>query len=248
MTASPKKENRNKIKNRKVFIMALYGSKLEIRRFDKTVQKYLDEPIQKGRILLYGHSLFTRCSIPSVNRWNQNVEEYIFNKDGTPAILNHGFGSSSADDLLYYYDRLVRPYEPRALVLATSGNDYGFGCSVTEIMEAAARVVDYAQAEFPGLPVFFFTSTPTIKHKDQVNIITHLRAEFDEAVEAYCATKENCTAVRLIDQPFYFEKPEDAGNYDLIREDLFATDRTHLNDQGYLLFFDFLRQMLSDLL
>ena len=48
-------------------------------------------------------------------------------KDGSQAIVNHGFGTSSADDLLYYYDRMVRPYAPRALVLATMGNDVGFG-------------------------------------------------------------------------------------------------------------------------
>ena len=59
------------------------------------------------------------------------MEEEVRMKDGSQAIINHGFGTSSADDLLYYYDRMVRPYKPRALVLATSG-------FITEYVAAAA--------------------------------------------------------------------------------------------------------------
>jgi len=227
----------------------MFGSRLEVRRFEKTVLKYEAEPVATGRILLYGHSLFTRCSIPTVNRWgNANAEDVILNRDGTPAVLNHGFGTSSADDLLYYYDRLVRPYQPRALMIATSNNDFGFGYSAADVVDITARIIDYAQADFPGIPVYFCTNFPGLKHKGTVSYFTRLRLEFDRLVEDYCAAKENVKCVRLIDMPFLFEDPSQIGNYDALREDIYADDRTHFNPYGYDLFLDYLKGVFADLL
>lgn len=227
----------------------MFGSHLEVKRFEKTVLRYESVPVQKGRILFYGHSLFTRCSSLPVNRWgNPNIEEEILHRDGTPAVLNHGFGTSSADDLLYYYPRLVRPYEPSALVIATSNNDFVYAYSAKEVMEITARIIDYAQADFPGLPVFFCTNFPSIKHCNTTTYFTRQRAEFDQLVEAYCRTKENVTCVRLIDMPFLFEKKEDTGNYDALRADIYAEDNTHFNAYGYGLFIDAMKEVLHELL
>jgi len=227
----------------------MFGSKLEIKRFEKTVLKYEAEPIQKGKILLYGHSLFTRCSIPSVNRWgNPVIDEAIIGRDGTPAVLNHGFGTSSADDLLYYYPRLVRPYEPRAMVISTANNDFGFGYNPEQIMEITARIIDYAQADFPDLPVYLCTTFPGLKHKGTVTYFTRSRNHYDELVEAYCARRKNVTCLRLIEMPFLFENPEDIGDYEKIREDIYAEDRTHFDAAGYSMFIDYMREALKEVL
>ena len=107
----------------------MFGSKLKVRRFDSRIERYEAVPVQTGKILFYGHSLFTRCSHFTRSVDNPKLVEEVRMKDGSQAIVNHGFGTSSADDLLYYYPRLVRPYKPRALVLATEANDVGFGYS-----------------------------------------------------------------------------------------------------------------------
>jgi lysophospholipase L1-like esterase len=225
----------------------MYGSKLEIRRFDKSIARYEAQPVKKGMILLYGHSLFTRCQ--PENRWgNPNVEEEVRMKDGSQAILNHGFGTSSADDLLYYYHRMVTPYEPRVLVLAAGGNDFGFGYNPDEVCDILARVIQYAKAEFGDIPVFVFTSGVNIKHKHATEEYAARRLWYNKAVGELCDQFENCTPVSRVNQAFYFENPEDIGHYDRCREDIFCSDGVHFNNLGYTLFMDFLRDLLKEYL
>ena len=227
----------------------MFGCKVDVRSMEDRVKRLEAYPVEKGRILFYGHSLFTRCSVEPINHWGHPVlEDSVLAKDGSKACLNHGFGSSCAEHLLYYYNRLVTPYEPRALVLATGGNDFGRGYSPEEVMFLTARVIEYFQADFPGAPVYLFTYDPSVKGKGAKTSVRFLRRYFDEMVEEYCRTREGCTAVRLIDQPFYFDDPADIGDYDKIREDIFDTDQNHLNTKGYEMFMDFLRNLLEDIL
>lgn len=227
----------------------MYGSKLKVKRFEDRILEYEAEPVVKGKILFYGHSLFTRCSsITKVGKDNPKLVDEVRMKDGSQACINHGFGTSSADDLLYYYHRMVRPYEPRVLVLATGANDVGFGYSAKEIMEIEARIIDWAQADFPGIKIYCFNMIPTVKNKGQENVATRVRDEYNEILEDYCKRKENVTYVSLIDQPFFFENPEDVGDYDKIREDIFVDDLVHMNPKGYAMFMDFLRELLDEYL
>ena len=89
---------------------------------------------------------------------------------------------------------------------------------------------------------------PTVKNKGQENVATRVRDEYNEILEDYCKRKENVTYVSLIDQPFFFENPEDVGDYDKIREDIFVDDLVHMNPKGYAMFMDFLRELLDEYL
>jgi len=224
----------------------MFGSRLEVKHFEKSILAYEEKPVEKGRILLYGHSLFTRCK-PG-NRWGHpTAEENVLRRDGSPAILNHGFGTSSADDLLYYYHRMVTPYEPQALCLATGNNDFGNRYEAEQVVDIQARIVQYAKAEFPGIPVFCFSFWPTVRHKGTKSIYTERRDRYDVLLKQFCE-ESGCQYVSLIHQPWLFENSEDVGNYDKIREDIYCEDQRHLNSVGYGIFCDFLRDLLKDLL
>ncbi|MBQ3084880.1 MAG: hypothetical protein IJC46_05465, partial [Clostridia bacterium] len=139
--------------------------------------------------------------------------------------LNHGFGTSSADDLLYYYGRMVRPYAPRALVLATGANDIGFGYSPAEVLQILATLIDWFQAEFPDAPIYCIKRPPAIKHKGTENRAVLHRREFNRLLEEYTAEKDG---VSLLEIPAYEEALHDK-------------DGVHLNDKGYPLFIEHLR-------
>lgn len=227
----------------------MFGSRLEVKRFEKSIEKYESVPVETGKILFYGHSLFTRCSWIYKTGTNPNplLEERVRMKDGSQAIVNHGFGTSSADDLLYYYDRMVRPYKPRALVLATSGNDVGFGYSAHDIMEILARIVHWAKADFPGIAIYCIGNGPALARVGQVNVYTRIRKEYSALLEDFCR-REGCTFLNLGQQPFYYNSPEDIGNFDKVRDDIFAADGKHFNAVGYELFMNYIREALDDLL
>ncbi len=225
----------------------MFGSRLEVKRFEKEIQQFEARPMMKGRILLYGHSLFTRCI--TGNKWeNPGIEELVLNRDGSPALLNHGFGTSSADDLLYYYHRALLPYEPRAVVLATGGNDVAYAYSAREIIDIQARVIQYIKADFPGIPIYCLSSVPTLKKKGVTNSGTRIRAEYNHLLELFCQETPDCIFVPLQNAPFLFENSEDIGDYDKIREDIYYKDQVHFNPKGYALFADYMRDVLKDLL
>jgi len=81
----------------------------KLKFLEKPVEELEAKPVEKGKILFYGHSLFTRWSNAYGNR---ELSEDLRLKDGSLGCVNHGFGGSTSEDLLYYYDRLVRPYAP----------------------------------------------------------------------------------------------------------------------------------------
>lgn len=227
----------------------MYGTKVNVRSMENRVVRYEEMPVVKGRILFYGHSLFTRCTVPPINHWGHPVlEEEVRHRDGSPAVLNHGFGTSCAEHLLYYYPRLVRPYEPTGLVLVSGSNDFAQGYSPAEVVEILARVVDYFQADFPGAPVYMFGYYPSLRNKGTEEPIRFLRVEHDRLTEDFCRTRENCHFVKLVDAPFFFENAADVGNYDAVREDIYCKDRTHFNTFGYTLFMQYIQELLSDIL
>ena len=227
----------------------MFGSRLEVKRFEEDIKKYEARPVETGKVLFYGSSTFTRCSFIYCDRHPEKghplLEEAVRMKDGSGAIVNHGFGSSSADDLLYYYDRMVRPYAPRALVIYTGGNDMAFGYQPEESMNILATMIDWFQADFPDAPVYCMSQVPQFKKAGLKDRSTRLRDELNILLEDYCAKKEGVKMIRMVDCPVYFEKPEDIGDYDKAWEAVFDTDQGHLNAIGYNRFMDFFRDYLE---
>ena len=226
----------------------MYGSRLEVKRFEDRILKHEAYPVEENMILFYGHSLFTRCSNITNFKENPMIEDCVRRKDGSKAVINHAFGTSSADDLLYYYSRMVRPYKPRALVLATMDNDTGFGYSAGDVMEILAWIVHWAKADFPGIKIYCFSAGVSVKHKGAVNIYTRKREEFNQYLKAFCETTADCDYVPFNEAPFLYEDPADIGDYSKIREDIFKEDQNHLNPEGYALFMDYIKALLDDLL
>ena len=228
----------------------MFGAKEKVNRYDHWLDKYPFDPSEEGMILMYGHSLFTRCG-PMSGEWgNPNIEEHVRMKDGSRAIVNHGFGGSNAEDQLFYYSRLVRPWKPRALLLACGGNDLSIPYSPRDIMELQARIIQWAQADFPGIPIYCFNRNPAPSWKREIatSRAKCLRLEHNAFLEDFCARTENCHYVAQQNMPMFFENPEDVGDYNKVRDDIFAEDGVHLNPMGYGLFMDAMRELLSDLL
>ncbi|MBR6793672.1 MAG: hypothetical protein IKM48_04875 [Clostridia bacterium] len=221
-----------------------FGSKLEVKRFEDRILKHEARPVETGKILFYGHSLFTRCSPITKCTDNPMLEEEVRMKDGSGAIVNHGFGTSSADDLLYYYPRMVRPYKPRALFLATASNDLGLGYYPHEIMDIEARLIDWFKADFPGAPVYCFSAIPCLLRKNETGIIVRAYDDYNSLLEEYCKSHD-CTYISKAHMPFLYRHEEDIGDWTKMSLLNFVGDQTHFNSDGYRRFFDWLRDFLD---
>ena len=201
-----------------------------------------DPATQQGRILFYGDSAFTRWQRRE-GCWHE-LEEDILGKDGSQAALNHGFGTSTAEELLYYYPKLVRPWNPRALVVQAYGNDRGAGYSADEIMFLHARLLDWARHDVPGIRLYLCDKRPT--GKERTPDARSCDAEYNELCRDYCLRHDDTTLVRHADCAALFE-PGHQGDYDH-PADLFVPDRVHYNKEGYQIYRDFFLKILDDIL
>ena len=213
-------------------------------REESGAQRLENKPILKNRILFYGDSGFTRWT----DRWgHREMEDDLIGRDGNTTVIIHGFGTSCAEELLYYYPRLVRPFEPRALVLKVFGNDIDFGYTPDECMMLLSRVVTYAQTDFPGIKIYLCDAGIGLKTLGMEKW-DEARARYNYLAEAFCKGRENCQFVSQAASPLFYETPEDVGNPAKIRKDIFVKDMTHFNQVGYDLYAEFFRNVLKDIL
>jgi lysophospholipase L1-like esterase len=221
----------------------------KLKFLEKPVEALEAKPVEKGKILFYGHSLFTRWSNEYGNR---ELSEDLRLKDGSLGCVNHGFGGSTSEDLLYYYPRLVRPYEPRALVLATMANDTLHAIDMDQTLNNLFRICHWAHTDFPGIPIYLVEYHPnplmaTNKLPDRSHFGFHRKNYFNQAIHLYAQTHENVHVIDLWDKPQFFKEGQ-LGNFREIREELFIEDKIHPSQEGYDLLRDIFREALKDIL
>lgn len=217
----------------------------DLARLEDSVQEYEKATIEKGLIMFYGDSAFTQWSQAYGHR---PMEDDIRMKDGRRAVINHGFGSSTAEEQLYYYSRMVRPWEPRALVLQSHANDVYFGYSAEEIMFLQSRLLQYARMDMPGIHFYLCDTRPLMRDVNQKGVQIYHRRQYNQLLKEYCNKHDDCTYVCHTDSPFFYEKLEDVGSYHKIRTDIFVEDMVHYNQTGYDLYKKFFLQILDDIL
>ena len=189
------------------------------------VQRYEQEQAQKGQIVFYGPSNFTRWG-PKYG--NPALGEEVLGKSGAQCCINRGFGSSCAEHHLYYYSRVVKPLEPKVLVYAPGlGNGTAFGYTPREIFELAQRVVLYAKSDFPDLKIYL-CGLNLYRDKRETS------AEYDSWLRAFAQEVPDCTYVDV------------AGFAPLHREDILLEDHVHFNREGYLIYGELFRQVLKE--
>lgn len=229
----------------------MFDIPMDLKLLENEVIALEKEPIVKGKIMFYGHSLFTRWGHPAFGY--RRMDEDIRMKDGSLAVVNHGFGTSSCEELLYYYDRLVRPWEPRALVLTALANDGMYAYSPEQTMDVIVRILHWARHDFPGIKLYIVEDHPRpngkgYSRRELWNAGRHVREKFLEMIHIYANTHEDTKIIELWNRPELFEKPEEVGNYKFVREDIFVEDKVHPNQEGYDILAPIFREALDDLL
>jgi len=195
---------------------------------EKQVCTYEAEPIQKGKIVFYGPSNFTRWS----SKWGHTpLAEALPGKSGAPCAINRGFGSSCAEHQLYYYHRMVRPLEPKVLVYSAFGNYASFGYTVEETWELAQRVIGYALADFPGIRIYLCSAQ---RHRNDSEEAIARAKKANTLLQEFAQSTPGC---------YYLDVFQHAP---LHSPELFVEDGVHYNQAGYERYAAFFREALKD--
>lgn len=97
---------------------------------------------EDGLVLFYGSSTFTlwhdlETQFPGLN------------------VVNHGFGGSTMADCIEYFDRLVTPMAPRALVLYAGDNDLDNGATPELVRERVEYFLLRKRAALGPIPMAY---------------------------------------------------------------------------------------------
>jgi lysophospholipase L1-like esterase len=195
------------------------------RRFENNVRLYeaLDKtnPPPRNAILLVGDSQFFRWKT-----LHEDLPGYT--------IINRGIDSFETSDLLYFFDRLVLPYQPRLIIMHVGGNDVHGGKSGEQVLGDFKAFVAKVRATQPTVPIAFSSMTPGPGRWEEAD----KRKQANTTIKNYIATQPGLRFIDLWDAMLTPEgKP---------RMDLWVADGIHPNHEGYLVRVKIMQPLLGE--
>jgi lysophospholipase L1-like esterase len=76
--------------------------------------------------------------------------------------VNLGFGGSTLAACVWFFDRIMMPFEPKRLIVYAGDNDLGDGRSPEEVFISFQELVAKANARFGQMPCYFISLKPSI--------------------------------------------------------------------------------------
>jgi lysophospholipase L1-like esterase len=126
----------------------------------------------EGAVLAVGSS--------SIFGWHNRIHQ-----DLKPlTIIPRGFGSSTMYDLLYYSDKIVLPYKPRAILVYEGDNDIAWGSSPEDVLKTFDAFVDKVHQALPDTRIYLLSIKPSISRAHLLPQIQVTNRLLQEACEA----------------------------------------------------------------
>jgi lysophospholipase L1-like esterase len=150
-----------------------------------------------------------------------------------PAPINRGFGGSQMSDAARYVDRIVIPHRPRVIVLYEGDNDLTSPASPEQIAAEFDRFADAVHAALPGTRILVIAIKPSVQ---RWALIEKARAA-NALIRRRCDTELWLTFVDV-------ETPM-LGADGRPRPELYLEDGLHLSPEGYRIWNEALRPLLT---
>lgn len=136
-------------------------------------------------------------------------------------VINRGFGSSHIEHVNLWFDQIVAPYHPRAVVFYAGENDLNAGKSVTQVLGDFDTFMAKKTAALGDTPVYFISVKPSRQRIAELALQTQLNA----AVRARAAQRPDLHYIDVV--PLMLD--------DGVPRDIFLPDGLHMTRDGYVL-------------
>lgn len=189
---------------------------IDLNKFDEDIENLLKLPHKDNPIIFLGSSTFT-C-------WgHENILTDLHATKNNYNIINYGFGGSTAIEAEHYYDKLIKPHNPRAIVYYEGDNDLPTGFSCEEVIDISKRILNKIRSDFGNIPVFVVS----VKHCTSRKELIPEQKKLNEGLKKLTNEFENTYFVDM-NKLLLKENRE-------INTDLFNDDELHINSDGYKL-------------
>src|SRR5262245_7175394 len=184
------------------------------------------KPPPSGLIVFVGSSSFTLWS--------------TMEQDLSPLpVLNRGFGGAKIGDVVHYADRIVIPYNPRAIVLFAGTNDISGPEPATAqaVFDRYLSFVKCVQGTLPEVPIYYIAITPSASRWKY----WHIAREANELIHEHTKSDPRLRFIDLTDHLLGSDGKPDRS--------LYRIDRLHPNKRGYAKWIAVIKPLLmADLL
>ena len=205
------------------FLPVIFDAKKQPNPFEQEIRLYeaLDkvQPPADHQILFVGSS--------SIRMW-QTVQQDMYPLD----VINRGFGGSNAKDLLFYFDRIVKPYNPKAIVYYEGDNDLAQGQTPAEFIANCKLFIEKAHDELPGTPVYLLSVKPSPSRKNLLPATNKANQMLSNLAEEYQDVSYIDISAAMM---------EDNGK---INPSIFRSDSLHMTWDGYRIWTSIVKPVL----
>jgi lysophospholipase L1-like esterase len=182
------------------------------RRFEKEIAAFeaadKTNPPPKNAILFLGSS--------TIRKWTTLARDFPGHK-----VFNRGFGGSEVSDSLFYFDRIVLPYQPKMIVFYAGANDINAGKTPEAVVDDCEAFVRKVESAMPDAKVAFISINASPSRWKDVEKVRQANREIADFMG------KNETRIFIDVFPAMLDsqgKP---------RPELYVEDRLHLNAKGY---------------
>lgn len=136
-------------------------------------------------------------------------------------VINRGFGGSQISDVVYFAERIVLPYKPKIIVFYAGDNDIAGGKTAKRVFEDYKKFIGLVQKQLPTTRIIFISIKPSGSRWSLWNVMKDANKMIEDFSQKDDRLYYLDAATTLLDSN---SQPND---------ELFLSDRLHLNDKGY---------------
>lgn len=195
-----------------------------IRRFEKEIVKFETEDSLTG----FPQNAYLFVGSSSIRKWHSLEDDMM-----PLPVLNRGFGGSTLAEAIYYFPRITEKYKAKAIILYEGDNDLSAGNMQPDVfLKLFELFTELRNTYMPNTKIYFLSIKPS---PARLRYLENM-LEANELIRNYSMQHDNI---------FYIDVSSDMFDADHnIRNGLFLKDKLHLNDFGYELWKQRVREIL----
>ena len=164
----------------------------------------------------------------SIRFWNSLSE------DMSPLpVIRRGFGGAHMSHVLHNFDRIITPYQPKAVVVFVGENDLHSGKDIERVITDYEEFIDKVENRLPDAELWILSMKPS---KSRWKLWGDMQ-KVDDAFKGFSTTSRKI---------YYVATGGVLLNADGMPDDVYIFDGLHLNDEGYRRWARLLKPILLD--
>jgi len=136
-------------------------------------------------------------------------------------VINRGFGGSHIEDVNRWFDQIVAPYRPRAIVFYAGENDLDAGKPVERVIADFDAFMQRKTQVLGTTPVYFISVKPSKLRFAEFP----LQSKVNEAIRSRAGKRADLHYIDVVSPMLQNGQPKD----------IFRADNLHMTRQGYVI-------------